>query len=615
MIKRIVFLLKYTLFWVLLFAFARVLFESYNITKTVQLPISEILLSFVHGIRLDMSLTGYFILFIGLLVSLSIIINPKYLKYPINIVTYFLIFYTLLISIIDLELYRNWGFRMDSTPLVYLNTPSEALASTPIWLIITLSITWLSISIFACWIYKKQISYLIEEFPKSKWYGTLVLILFTALYFIPVRGTFSVAPINAGTVYFSSNQFANHAAVNVTWNFSDAIARINKRQQEVQLISYEEASLITKKLYSKQDSTLHLLNTSNPNVIFIVLESFTSDGVEFFGGLKDITPNLNQLAKEGISFTNIYATGSRSDKGLVGILSGYPSQLGVSIMNFPNKTRNLPSLAKNFDALNYSTSFYYGGDANFANINSYMLNVGFKEVKDVSSVPSKFERNSKWGIHDHLMFNYLLEETDNEKESFFKVLFTLSSHEPFDVPMKTAIAGSDLKSQFLNSMHYTDESIGNFIELAKTKPWWKNTLIVLIADHSGRFPYDREIHLPERYAIPMIWLGGALDSTGVINNTIGGQQDVAATILGQLDIKHDEYLYSRDILAHNDSQFALYLWANGLGYKTDKGSIAFSTDTKKVFWQTGDTLNLEQQAKALFQVYSNDFNNKEIELK
>ena len=615
MIKRIVFLLKYTLFWVLLFAFARVLFESYNITKTVQLPISEILLSFVHGIRLDMSLTGYFILFIGLLVSLSIIIKPKYLKYPINIVTYFLIFYTLLISIIDLELYRNWGFRMDSTPLVYLNTPSEALASTPIWLIITLSITWLSISIFACWIYKKQISYLIEEFPKSKWYGTLVLILFTALYFIPVRGTFSVAPINAGTVYFSSNQFANHAAVNVTWNFSDAIARINKRQQEVQLISYEEASLITKKLYSKQDSTLHLLNTSNPNVIFIVLESFTSDGVEFFGGLKDITPNLNQLAKEGISFTNIYATGSRSDKGLVGILSGYPSQLGVSIMNFPNKTRNLPSLAKNFDALNYSTSFYYGGDANFANINSYMLNVGFKEVKDVSSVPSKFERNSKWGIHDHLMFNYLLEETDNEKESFFKVLFTLSSHEPFDVPMKTAIAGSDLKSQFLNSMHYTDESIGNFIELAKTKPWWKNTLIVLIADHSGRFPYDREIHLPERYAIPMIWLGGALDSTGVINNTIGGQQDVAATILGQLDIKHDEYLYSRDILAHNDSQFALYLWANGLGYKTDKGSIAFSTDTKKVFWQTGDTLNLEQQAKALFQVYSNDFNNKEIELK
>ncbi len=615
MIKRIVFLLKYTLFWVLLFAFARVLFESYNITKTVQLPISEILLSFVHGIRLDMSLTGYFILFIGLLVSLSIIINPKYLKYPINIVTYFLIFYTLLISIIDLELYRNWGFRMDSTPLVYLNTPSEALASTPMWLIITLSITWLSISLFACWIYKKQISYLIEEFPKSKWYGTLVLILFTALYFIPVRGTFSVAPINAGTVYFSENQFANHSAVNVTWNFSDAIARINKRQQEVQLISYEEASLITKKLYSKQDSTLHLLNTSNPNVIFIVLESFTSDGVEFFGGLKDITPNLNQLAKEGISFTNIYATGSRSDKGLVGILSGYPSQLGVSIMNFPNKTRNLPSLAKNFDALNYSTSFYYGGDANFANINSYMLNVGFKEVKDVSSVPSKFERNSKWGIHDHLMFNYLLEETDNEKESFFKVLFTLSSHEPFDVPMKTAIAGSDLKSQFLNSMHYTDESIGNFIELAKTKPWWKNTLIVLIADHSGRFPYDREIHLPERYAIPMIWLGGALDSTGVINNTIGGQQDVAATILGQLDIKHDEYLYSRDILAHNDSQFALYLWANGLGYKTDKGSIAFSTDTKKVFWQTGDTLNLEQQAKALFQVYSNDFNNKEIELK
>lgn len=615
MIKRIVFLLKYTLFWILLFALARILFEFYNFQKAAHLTISEIILTYINGFRLDISITGYFLMIIGLLVAVSSVIKPKYLKYPIDYLTYFLIFVSLLITVIDLELYRNWGFRMDATPLHYLKTPTEAIASTPVWLFITLVAFWILLSLAACWVYKTFISSQINQFPDTKWFGLPILILFTALYFVPVRGTFTVAPINAGTVYFSNNQFANHAAVNVTWNFLDAVAHMNKRQQEVKLMSLEDASKITKKLYSKQDSTTHLLNTNKPNVIVIVLESFTSDGVEFFGGLKDITPNLNRLAKEGIAFTNIFATGSRSDKGLVGILSGYPSQLGVSIMNFPNKTRNLPSLAKNFDALNYSSSFYYGGDANFANINSYMLNVGFNEVRDVSSVPSKYERNSKWGIHDHLMFNYLLEETDKEKDSFFKVLFTLSSHEPFDVPMKTAIPGSDLKSQFLNSMHYTDESIGNFIDSAKTKPWWNNTLIVLIADHSGRFPYDREIHLPERYAIPMIWLGGALDSTGVVNNTIGGQQDVAATILGQLDIKHDEYPYSRDLLAHNDSQFALYLWANGLGYKTDNGSIAFSTDTKKVFWQTGDTLNLEQQAKALFQVYSNDFNNKEIELK
>ena len=615
MIKRILFLLKYTLFWVLLFAITRVLFELYNFQKAAHLTISEIFLTFINGFRLDISITGYFLMIIGLFVAISSVVKPKYLRYLIDYLTYFLIFVTLLITVIDLELYRNWGFRMDATPLHYLKTPTEAIASTPLWLFISLVAFWILLSLAVCWIYKKNLSSQLKLFPEIKWYGLPLLILFTALYFVPVRGTFTVAPINAGTVYFSNNQFANHAAVNVTWNFLDAVAHMNKRQQEVNLMSFEDASKITEKLYSKQDSTTHLLNTNKPNVIVIVLESFTSDGIEFFGGLKDITPNLNRLAQEGIAFTNIYATGSRSDKGLVGILSGYPSQLGVSIMNFPNKKRNLPSLAKNFDALNYSTSFYYGGDANFANINSYMLNVGFKEVIDVASVPSKFERNSKWGIHDHLMFNYLLKETDKEKNSFFKVLFTLSSHEPFDVPMETAILGSDLKSQFLNSMHYTDESIGNFIKSAKTKPWWKNTLVVLIADHSGRFPYDREIHLPERYAIPMIWLGGALDSTGVVNNTIGGQQDVAATILGQLDIKHDEYPYSRDLLAHNDSQFALYLWANGLGYKTNKGSIAFSTDTKKVFWQTGDTLNLEQQAKALFQVYSNDFNNKEIELK
>lgn len=615
MIKRVIFLLKYAIFWLLIFALARLLFEIYNFPKTTQLPLNEILLSYIHGIRLDGSITGYFTIIIALLVSVTAFINPKYLKYPINYLTYFLIFTALMVTVIDLELYRNWGFRMDATPLSYLATPAEALASTPVWLFGILVAFWITLSLTVSWIYKRQLSPLIDTFPPLKWYYSPLLILFTALFFIPVRGTFTVAPINAGTVYFSNNQFANHAAVNVTWNFGDALTRIKKRKQEVQLISNEVATKVVSELYSTQDSTIHLLNTTRPNIILIVLESFSSDAVSFFGGEKEITPHLNRLATEGIAFTNIYASASRSDKGLVSTLSGYPSQLGVSIMNFPNKTRNLPSIAKSLKTLNYNSIFYYGGDADFGNIRSYMLNVGFNKVDDIFTLPSEFDRSSKWGIHDHEMVEYLTKEADKEQGSFFKVLFTLSSHEPFDVPAETVIKGDDLKSKCLNSMHYTDAAIGKFIETAKTKAWWKNSLIILIADHSGRFPYDREMHLPERYAIPMIWLGGALNTSGVVINKIGGQQDIAATLLSQMEIPHTHFPYSNNLLSTNALPFASYTWANGIGYVSDKGQIAFDVKTKACIWQKGDTTNLGLHAKSLLQIYSNDFNNKEIEKK
>ncbi len=614
MIKRIVFLLKYTLFWVLLFAFARVLFESYNITKTVQLPINEILLSYVHGLRLDMSLTGYFIFLIGILIALTTFIDVKYIKRPINYVTYLLILITMMITVVDMELYRNWGFRMDTTPLYYLKTPKEALASTSVWLFILLVVFWIAISLTISYLYKRFIAIDLLKIQKGAWYHLPLTILFTGLYFLPVRGTLTVAPINAGTVYFTDNQYANHAAVNVSWNFLDAVLRIKTSKKVVQFIEQDRAQSIFEKLKSPADTTLQLLNTNRPNVVLIVLESFTADGIEAFGGLKGVTPNLNRLASEGVKFSNFYASSVRSDKGLVAILAGYPALDKVSIMNFPNKTRNLPSLAESFNEMGYSTTYYYGGDANFANMKSFMLNQKFQNVEDENALPSSLERNSKWGVHDHLMLDYLTKEIDKESKPFFKVLFTLSSHEPFEVPMNTVIKGDDANSKFLNSLNYTDSVVGIFIEKAKTKPWWKNTLIVLVADHSVHFVTNRDLHQPRRYAIPMIWTGGAINEAREITK-IGAQQDIAATLLGQLLADNSKFEFSKNILANNSPEYAFYAWGNGFGLHSNKGSIAFSTDSKSMIFEEGDTTNLKLECEAIFQILSNDFNTKELQTK
>jgi phosphoglycerol transferase MdoB-like AlkP superfamily enzyme len=290
-----------------------------------------------------------------------------------------------------------------------------------------------------------------------------------------------------------------------------------------------------------------IINTDKPNVVIIILESFTSKIIGVLGGRPEVTPNFNKLSHEGILFDNFYASGDRSDKGIVAILSGYPAQPTSSIIKFPQKTQNLPYLSHTLAKMDYSTNFYYGGDINFANMRSYFANGGFNTV--TKNDFNKSDCNSKWGVHDHIMFNKLLDDIDKENQKFFKVFFTLSSHEPFDVPMKTVINGDDEDNKFLNSAYYTDSCIGNFFENAQKRAWWKNTIFILVADHGVRLPDNTAINSVLKFKIPMLFLGGALKKQDTVIHTYGSQIDIPKTLLTQMGIKNDKYRFSKNLLS------------------------------------------------------------------
>jgi phosphoglycerol transferase MdoB-like AlkP superfamily enzyme len=292
----------------------------------------------------------------------------------------------------------------------------------------------------------------------------------------------------------------------------------------------------------------------------------------------------------------------------VSIISGFPSQPTNSIIKFPQKTQRLPFLSKELEKAGYYAAFYYGGEINFANLNSYFVNGNFSTVVSKRDFdPSEY--NSKWGVHDHVVFKRFFDDICKSREPFFKLMFTLSSHEPFDVPMKTAIPGSDEESMFLNSAFYTDKCIGEFIENAKKESWWKNSLVILVSDHGSRLPGNSAPSAINKFRIPMLWLGGALAVKDTVIGCCGSQTDIPHTILNQLEFQHTPFKFSRDLLAGSPNCYALYCFNNGFGFMTPETKIIFDNAARKYIMKSGKNPdNALMEGKAYLQVVEDEFN-------
>lgn len=563
----------------------------------------EILMPFVLGLRMDTAMTAYWMIITGLVFTVSPFTSNRTIS---SIQGSFSIFFLILCSLIivaDLELYKHWGFRINSTPLMYIGAEaagSISLATKIILVVIFTFLLALSLSI-----YQKRLAPRLNKLNplEKKWSGVWLAITLSLL--IPIRSSFSVAPLNTGAVYFHKTKaFPNHAGINPVWNFLRSVTRDNHNRYPEDFDKEVERNF--QKLISKDSTTNSILTKAKPNVILIILESFTAKIIRPLGGIPDITPSLNALTKEGILFTNFYSSGDRTDKGLVSILSGYPAQPRTSIIKYPNKTQHLPFLTRAMQQLGYHASFVYGGDIGFANMESYLTNAGFDHITDDDDFDDELD-NSKWGIADHYVFNQLLAECDTASHPFFKVMLTLSSHEPFEVPMDPVFKGRTESTKFLNSCYYTDKSLGEFIHEAKNKEWWNNTLIIITADHGHRFPNPVELKEKERFKIPMLWLGGAIAKQDTTIQTFGGQTDISKTLLRQLGSSSGEFTFSKNLLSANSPSFALYVFNNGFGYTSPSHESIYDFDLQNYLKKAGDTAEMPL-GKAYMQKLFLDYN-------
>ncbi|MEO9021382.1 MAG: sulfatase-like hydrolase/transferase [Ginsengibacter sp.] len=577
--------LLYFLYWILFFILAKTAFLIYHLHLTKTLNGIEIFKVFLYGARMDASTAAYICVFPFLL----FFIKSLAVNFPIHKI---IRIYTLIIVVLfsflitaDLELYNAWGFRMDATPLQYFKSPKEMAATVstaPLFLLLIIFIVFTAISIF---IYNRYFnSHIDRKQKKMHLLDSFFSLFLIAFLFVPMRGGIQKIAINASDVYFSDKIFADHSAINLPWNIVFSILHTNNPKNPYDYFSEKRSNQLVDSLYNTGPKRIpSILSVEKPNIIIIILESYTAKWVGTLGGVPGVTPNLDSIANDGLLFTNIYAAGDRSEKGQMAILSGYPNQAIVSIIKTPTKTRALPSINQPLEKMGYRSSYTYGGELEFANIKSFLINIGIDKLVDKYSFPIS-QRTTSWGVHDQYVLDRFYNDIQKEKQPFFATLFTLSSHEPYDVPMKPHFGGKDETTLFKNSIYYTDSIIGSFIRRLKTNPLWKNTLVVFVADHGHPLPGHDPNDRPTKFHIPLIFTGGALTLKGRIN-TIGSQTDIATTILDQLHIPTQNFKWGKDLLDSSAKSFAFYCFNNGFGFVTPKGTETIDNVSRKVIYK------------------------------
>lgn len=616
--KRLLFILLLFIAWLPVFVIQKPVFMFYQHALAGDCSFMDYLLVMLHGTKLDCTIAGYLTAVPLLLTLVSTWLPGNWLK---KVLKGYYLFTGLLVAAIfavDVALYGFWGFRIDATLFFYLQSPTDAMASVPIGLAILQSLVFV---IYASGIYA-WFRWLLRFAPGKdstaptfgKRMGTsLAIILLGGILFIPIRGSVTTSTANVGMVYFSQNQFLNHSAINPCFSLFASLSKQQDFASQFNFFPETEREALFSTLIHNPSSTpqtdsipnasKRLLTTDRPNILLIILESFTANAIEAVGGEPGITPRLNKLCEEGILFTNLYANSFRTDRGLVAILNGYLAQPTTSIMKYPAKSQTLPSIAKSLRKEGYNTDMLYGGDINFTNMQSYFYSTGYNRITADRDFPLT-SRLSKWGANDDITFSHLYEEIKSrptDSQPWLSTFLTLSSHEPFEVPYH------HLEHPYLNSVAFTDSCVGDFIDRFKQLPAWKNTLIIFIADHGYRYPDNLNEFEPRRYHIPMLWIGGAITSPRKID-TYANQTDLAATLMNQLGLSTKDFIFSKDILDPNDPHYAFYTFNNGFGFIDTSGISVYDNEGNRILLESPSEGSEERirKGKALLQTLYDD---------
>lgn len=606
--KRISVFLLYLVYWYLLFVIVRIVFLLTYVDKTVHLTALEIVNTFVYGFKLDIAIASYISVLPSLMLTVTALFKTRVTKYFYHAYSLIALLFCTIIVIGDLFMYRHWGFRIDATPLFYMTNLKAMTASVSGFTVIGGILAVLITTGFLFFVYYKLFNANLSSLQKN-YTSIFVLLPLTLLLAILMRGGIGIASLSTSSAYFSKKQFANHAAINPIWNVGFSISESDDLHRKYLYYSAEEVKKLLSPLKPADRTTINLLRNDRPNIILFITESLTAKALEATGGRPGIMPELNKLVKEGVLFDNVYAASDRTDKGIAAVLAGYPSLPGSSPLKYPKQTEKLAFIPKKLNAVGYKSEFYYGGTLEFANYQSFLVQAGYDKMVSDKDFP-KEDLKSKWGAFDDVVFSRCLADTPDNDTKFFKTILTLTSHEPFETPVPTVIKGDDDDSKYLNSLHYTDASFGNFIKEAKTRKWWDNTLIIIIADHGSSRPGNSEIYDKIKYHIPMIWLGGALNVRDTVINNLASQTDLAATLLSQLQINSDGFKFSKNILAMSYIPYSFFTFSDGFGFQKPGSLLIYNTVTNTYTGsdQVLDSIS-EKQGKAYLQSLYMDFFN------
>ncbi|MFZ1686944.1 MAG: sulfatase-like hydrolase/transferase [Flavobacteriales bacterium] len=583
--------LKLALLWLVFFAAQRALFLAFAWQYAGRAGIGEVALSFRYGFAMDLSMTGYLLLVPALLIAALLFIDRHWIRSLLKVWLLSMLVLCAAIVVADIGLFANWGTRLNRKALSYLVYPDEAMAAAE-----GASVLWpcvaMGIVVVVAMLVLRRIRSTAPWNTGVLWGRIVPAVLLPGLCILALRGGWQDYPINKSWAYYSSHQVLNLAAVNGPWNALEVlVVPAEYTTNPYTYLPTDKAEAVVAEAFSaKGDSVPHILNTRRPNIVFILLESWSGDIVAPIGGEPDVSPEFTALCGQGLLFTNFYSTGFRTEQGLCAVLSGFPSQPKTTIIRQFGKFDRLPSMVRTLDSVGYNSRYTYSGDVTFANTRSYLQAMGFDVIHDETSIPGK--QRTRWGAFDEDLFGFAVFDMKKMREPFFDLVMTATSHEPFVAPVQSPFTGKRELDLYRNTVHYTDQWLGWFMEQAKSEPWYANTLFVIMPDHGHFLPKYRAQYAAERHHIPLLLLGPALrnDLRGTTNATFGCHSDVSTTLLEQLGLPfHNPW--GKDLLDPSRTQFAYWSFDDGFGIADNERKLVWDNVGQRYLQQLGDTIS------------------------
>lgn len=516
---------------------------------------------FAIGLRFDLILLCYlsFLPFVLITFLPNNILNK--IKKFFNFYFILFLFLILLMELATLDFINQYDTRPNRLFLDYLIYPKEVVGTLLKSYLPSLIITTilLVIALFFALKKGKKLFSPIDSAYKTK---LLLFPLVAFFLFFGARGSLtSKRPINGSNAIFCSDQMTNSLGLNSLYTVAFAAYSIKNegdvkkygKMDELEAYSRVKKYMDVTEFLPGDVPFLHIQkpDVSQPkyNVVILLEESLGAEYVGCLRGLK-LTPEFDKLSKEGLLFTNLYCTGTRSVRGIEQVTAGFLPNPSESIVKLSGSQQGFFTLADAFGRQNYDTSFIYGGMANFDNMASFFNGNGFKNIIDETDFDSDGKKHimkGTWGYCDEdlaIKANEYFKKLNNKP--FFSLLFSTSNHEPFEFPDGRIQLYDKKKNTVNNAMKYADFSIGKFFELAKKEAYYKNTIFVVIADHNTR-TYGKNLVPVNKFHIPALIIAPNV-AKGITYNNLASQMDIPSTVLALSGITTKTPMTGRNLL-------------------------------------------------------------------
>ncbi|MBA0883843.1 LTA synthase family protein [Flavobacterium undicola] len=407
----------------------------------------------------------------------------------------------------------------------------------------------------------------------------------------------------------ASNVFTNELQANGIYRFYLAFmnSELDYFKFYKTLPENEAYALLEKQLPTIQNlSSTRMIQSDSAeihkNVVLITIESYSADFMKMYGNKDNITPFLDDLATKSLVFTNLYASGNRTVRGLEAVTLCLPPTAGESVVKRKDN-KNKFSTGSIFKSKGYNVKYLYGGDAFFDNMQDFFTGNGYDIVDKKTFKPEEITFSNIWGVCDEDMVNKAIKTMNAEAQSgkpFFNHWMTVSNHRPFTYPNGKIDIPGDAKSRS-GGVKYTDYAMKKFFEMAEKQPWFKNTVFVIIADHCASSAGKTELPL-DKYRIPaMIYAPGFVKPQHYTQ--LMSQIDIMPTALGLLNFNYQSKFFGQDVLKADYKPRALIATYQDLGLIKD--NVLTILSPKQQVKQYALTLEPKEGIEADFQLYYN----------